>query len=343
MKSNNCRKCFRYNLVGPLLMKNRILNNRTCIIICVILGAVSVVRAQYSPPPPPEPFAGFINEALRAENPTNKWDIGGTSRSRGEFKEGNGIAGAAGSVDFRAHGADVNNEYFLERIRLHVGYSNTWWGAYVEGQSSLAASDERFAYVNIAGIPHTTTWKGSGPESDTIELHQAYATVGNLSEFPVTLKVGRQVLSYGEERLIGAYDWNNIARTFDAAKLRWQNDWFGADFFVSRPVIPEDGRFNVDNDYDWFSGVYASISKVPKNSLEIYFLARNASPKAIAAEPSPQFPQPSARDIYTAGGRIKSKPGELGNWDYALEAAGQLGNFRDRRLGADSARLDHEA
>ena len=24
-----------------------------------------------------------------------------------------------------------------------------------------------------------------------------------------------------------------LPRTFDAAKLRWQNEWFGADFFVS--------------------------------------------------------------------------------------------------------------
>src|SRR5437899_893312 len=164
-------------------MKNRSLNAIIILIICLIPGAAGIAHAQYTPPPSPEPFSGFINEALRSVNPTNKWDIGGTSRSRGEFKEGNGIAGAAGSVDFRAHGADVNNEYFLERIRLHVAYSNAWWGAYMEGQSSLAVSDERFAYVNTAGIPHTTTRHGSGPESDTIDLHQAYATVGNLSEF----------------------------------------------------------------------------------------------------------------------------------------------------------------
>src|SRR6266699_453526 len=137
------------------IMKQRTLNIRRVLSSCAILGAAGIVRGQYSPPPPPAPFQGFINEALRAENPTNHWDIGGASRSRVEIKEGYGIAANAGSVDFRAHGADVNNEYFLERIRLHVGYTNNWWSAYVEGQSSLAASDERFAYVNSAGIPHT--------------------------------------------------------------------------------------------------------------------------------------------------------------------------------------------
>src|SRR5438067_9621160 len=147
-----------------LSMKSKTLHTRKVLVVCAFLRAVGIVRGQYSPPPPPAPFQGFINEALRAEDPTNRWDIGGASRSRVEVREGFGIAGTAGSVDFRAHGADVNNEYFLERIRLHVGYTNNWWSAYVEGQSSLAVSDERFAYVNSAGIAHTTTRRGSGPD-----------------------------------------------------------------------------------------------------------------------------------------------------------------------------------
>ena len=80
--------------------------------------------------------------------------------------------------------------------------------------------------------------------------------VGNHKEFPLSLKVGRQELSYGDERLVGAFDWNNIGRVFDAAKLRWQNPWFGADFFSGRVIIPDDNNFNMPNDYDWFSGVY---------------------------------------------------------------------------------------
>src|SRR6185436_14239569 len=119
--------------------------------------------------------------------------------------------------------------------------------------------------------------------SDTIDLHQAFITIGNHKEFPLSLKLGRQELSYGEERLVGAFGWNNIGRVFDAAKVRWQNEWFGADAFVSRVVIPEDGRWNQNNDYDWFSGFYATSAMIPKHTTEAYFLARNASPSAIRA------------------------------------------------------------
>jgi hypothetical protein len=119
----------------------------------------------------------------------------------------------------------------LSRIRLHAGYTAKWWSAYVEAQSSLATSDERAAYANAPAVAGTVKKIGYGPESDTIDLHQAYFTIGNHKEFPLSLQVGRQELSYGDQRLIGPSAWNNIGRSFDAAKLRWQNAWFGVDFF----------------------------------------------------------------------------------------------------------------
>ncbi|MEY2465495.1 MAG: hypothetical protein QOD03_16 [Verrucomicrobiota bacterium] len=321
--------------------KNRRLS-KTLTLGALALGAAGTVHAQYTPPPPPLPFPGFFNEALRKENPyLGAWDVGGALRLRYESKTGYALAGvgagATTSLDFRARGADVSNDYLMSRLRLHVGYTDKWWSIYVEGRSSLVDDDDRYA----ATAP--VRKKGQGPESDTIDLHQAYVTLGNHKEFPLSLKVGRQELSYGEERLVGAFGWNNIGRVFDAAKARWQNPWFGADFFVSRPVIPEDGQFNVDNDYDFFSGFYATSTKVPKNTLDVYLLARNTSIKAPLAEPSPQFPQPSARDIYTAGMRLKSLPGEFHGWDYTLEGAYQFGDFKDTRAGAPTNRLNQQA
>jgi len=310
----------------------------------LVLAALNHVYAQYTPPPPPVPFPGFVNEYLRKDDPyMNKWDIGGSARARYEVKEGFAIPGTPGSLDFREQGADVNNDYFIERIRYRIGYTDKWWSAFAEGRSSFAQSDERFAYFAAPLPPETVNREGDGPESDTVDLHQAYIAVGNHKEFPLSAKIGRQEMSYGEERLVGAFAWNNIGRVFDAAKMRWQNAWFGADFFLSKVVIPEDEVFNVHNDYDYFSGVYANINNVPKNTLDVYFFARNASQQAISAVPSPQAPQPSARDIYTLGTRLKSKPLEFGNWDYTLEGAYQFGNFRDRRLGANSEKLDHAA
>jgi len=289
------------------------------------------------------PSAGLLNNYLREQNPSlTNWDFGGSVRARYEVKDGFGIPGVPGSIDFRDDGTDVSNDYWTERLRYRVGYKDTWWSALVEGRSSFAQSDERWAYFASPTPAGTVNREGKGPESDTVDLHQAFFTVGNPKEFPVTAKIGRQELTYGDERLVGAFAWNNIGRVFDTAKVRWQNDWFGVDLFTGCVVIPEDNKFNVDNDHDWLSGVYANFLKVPKHLLDLYFFSRNADSKAISAGSSPQAPQPSARDIYTFGFRLKSKPAELGNWDYSLESAYQFGNLEDRRLRG-TPRLEHDA
>jgi len=289
---------------------------------------------------------GVANDWLRQQSQAFKpWDIGGSLRARYENKQGFGIPGIPGSVDFRAQGAKVDNDYYLTRTRLHIGYTETWWSAFVEGQSSTANNDARYAYANAPVVPGTVKRLGYGPESDTLDLHQAYATLGNPKEFPLTAKVGRQELSYGEERLVGAVNWNNIGRSFDAAKVRWENEWFSADFFSGRPVVPQDGVLDQANDYDFLCGVYATSLKVPRNLLDVYFLARNATRAANHAEPSPQAPQPTARDIYTIGGRVKSTPGEIGSWDYSMEGAYQFGDFAYSNNGtpAQNERLTQNA
>lgn len=305
------------------------------------LSALTVAprtHAQYTPPPPPAPFPGFLNEYLRKDDPyMNAWDIGGSARVRYELKDGNGIAGVPGSVDFRQNGPDNHNAYFLERLRLRASYTDKWFSVFAEARSSLAQGDERVAF---AGPPR---YEGDGPEADSIDLHQAYVTLGNHKEFPVSLKIGRQEMIYADERFIGAFAWNNIGRVFDAAKVRWQNEWFAADLFTSRLVIPEDHVFNVSNDYELFSGLYATTTKIPKHTLDFFVLARNATPQSPLAEPRPQVGQAGARDVYSVGMHLKSKPGELGPWDYAVDAVGQFGNFRDVRAGAPTERLEHRA
>ena len=293
------------------------------------------LQAQYAPPPPTRPFPGFINEWLRKDDPyMAAWDIGGSVRMRYEIKENGGATGAGSAGDFRANGVDNDNSYLMSRIRARLGYTGKWFNVLVEGRSSSTTGDDRAP--------------GAGPESDGIvDLHQAYLTLGNHKEFPVSVKIGRQELSYGDERIIGAFAWNNVGRVFDLAKVRWQNPWFAADFFSGRVVIPDDNNFNVPNDYDYFSGIYASTKKIPKHLTEFYLLSRNTSGGAATANgagtrtPAPYNPSP--RDIYTIGMRLKSATNELGNWDYTAEIMGQFGHFNDGRLPVGSRSLEQRA
>ena len=295
----------------------------------VALSYVSPVIAQYAPPPPPQPFPGFINEFVRKQDPYySVWDVGGSVRLRYESKE-NGL-GLPPNADFRKTGVDNDNSYFSDKILVHAGYTAKWWGVYVQGRSSGTSGDDRNPNFESDGIA---------------DLHQAYFLLGNHKEFPVSLKIGRQELSYGDERLVGAFAWNNIGRVFDAAKLRWQNSWFAADVFSSKIVLPVENQLNEWNDYNSFSGVHLSSRKVPKMLTELYFFSRNdgigsASLQDPVSFPPFQMAAPAARDIYTLGGRMKSGTNEFAGFDFTVEGAYQFGNWKGTAL---VPRQEHEA
>jgi hypothetical protein len=307
-------------------------------IIIVLLLLTTLAYGQSAPGPvapsgvttQPAPSKGLANDWLRAQSPVfDPWDLGGQIRLRFEDKESFAVPGLRPTaVDFRKDGG-AGNAYLLLRQKIHLGYTPTdWLSMFAEARDSSSYWDRRY--------PH--------PESDRLDLHQGFALLGNSKTFPLTAKIGRQELSYGDERLIGAFDWNNIGRVFDAAKLRLEQSDYWIDGFVGRVIIPDNEHFNVPNDYDIFSGVYASTrTLIPKQETQLYFLARNVapeSPRAIGSNLPPFMMGATARDIYTLGARIKSLPGQWGGWDYEAELAGQLGNFYG---GPNRPRLDHEA
>lgn len=287
--------------------------------------------ADFDPTTPVRPSAGYLNDYLRQDNAgMAAWDLGVSTRIRYEMREGFGIPGKGGpGADFRST-VDNDNNYLLYRIRPRIGYNSEWFSALIEGRHSGTESDER-------------NRPGPNPEADEFDLHQAYVVVGNHKEFPVSLKVGRQEMIYGDERLIGAFNWNNIGRVFDAAKIRWQNPWFGVDVFGSRPVVPDNHNFNMSNDYEYFSGAYFNSKLIPHQTTEWYFLSRNTSAKAPLYDVGVTQIPASARDIYTVGFRVKSTPGELNGWDYSAELMGQFGHYNDPALPFGSRSLEHEA
>lgn len=296
-----------------------------------LAATATSVTAQYAPPPPTQPFPGFVNQELRAADPYwSNWDFGGLVRLRYEGKDNAGFTAAGFGGDFRKASVDNNNSYFMSKLLLRTGYTDKWWSAFLQGRSSTTTGDDR-----------NPNAESDGP----LDLHQAFVTVGNHKEFPVSLKVGRQELSYGDERLVGAFAWNNIGRVFDAAKVRWQHERFTAEAFTSRVVIPDDNNANVSNDYDLFSGLYVTTKAIPKQTSDFYLLARNASagsPTALGSPVPAALAGPSARDIYTLGTRGKSDPGAYGGWDYTYEAMLQFGHFNER-AGAAIRSQEQEA
>lgn len=319
----------------------------TTLSLVTALALAAPALAQYAPPPPARPFPGFANEKLRAENVyMSAWDIAANYRARYESKLGAGFTDAGSNWDFSKRPVDDNNNsYLLSRLMPRVAYTGKRLAFTVEGRASSSIGDERYNA--------TAPGQGLAENDSGMDLHQAFLFVGNHKEFPLSLKIGRQELAYGDQRLVGHFRWNNNARTFDALKVRWQNPVFGVDLFTGGVVYNDSRNLNRSNSQDHFSGAYFNFPTLLKNEItEAYLLARNVERGIVTDNwtgvPAP-FRFPGPQDTYTAGVRVKSKPNAYDPFDYGFELMYQFGNrtavFPATAPAAALAapRLDHRA
>lgn len=133
------------------------------------------------------------------------------------------------NVDFNsAARAVTDGNWCLNRFRIGLTVEPTaWLKLYAQAQDSREFNGRRPL------IPGASAAEGD----DAFDLRQAFIEIGNSDRCPWRLKIGRQELAYGDERLVGASDWTNFARTFDAATLTYNGHGFSLDVFSSTPVV----------------------------------------------------------------------------------------------------------
>ncbi len=219
--------------------------------------------------------------------------------------------------DAFAFNPDLQDDYFLVRLRLHSDISfRNWLRIFVEGKS--AGATER----DLPGGRRTL-------DVDTLALQNAYVEISvplaPAGEF--TLRPGRQELLYGSQRLVSPLDWSNTRRTFDGGTVIYEHGIWNIDAFWVRPVEIRKYKWNkTDTDTDFF-GVYAARND-PGDDIEIdlYWLGVDGS--------GVMFGERLAREErYTVGMRMGSPPG-LHGLDFDVEGAWQYGDHGDRDIRA---------
>jgi len=292
-------------------------------LILLLATGASMAFAQYSPPSPASPVPGGIDDYLKTVPALSGWDFVVNERLRFEDKTDAGTTHAGSNFDFFSDSPSTNsNDYWLSRLMPRVSYTGDLITFVVEARSSYSFADDRFT--------PTAPGKNLAEDDGPVQFQMAYVLIGNPKEFPVTAKIGRQELTYGDQRLVGNAFWINIPHTFDAVKLRYQNASFGVDLFAANVVYVEEDHFEGGNPQDTLSGAYFDFPGLSKDNVtELYLFARNVARGIVTDNWSP-VPAPfrftAPQDIYTFGYREKSKPGTLGPWDYSVEAMWQFGD-----------------
>ena len=100
-----------------------------------------------------------------------------------------------------------------------------------------------------------------------LDFHQAYFTVANLFSSGLTLKLGRQELSYGNFRLIDVSNWGNTGRSFEAAKIYFDSDTYALHLFASKLVASQTATPSEN-----FQGLYATLRNLKPVMADVVYL-----------------------------------------------------------------------
>lgn len=230
-----------------------------------------------------------------------------------------------------------DDAWVLSRFRLGLAIRpSSWLKIYAQTQ------DTREWFSTRGNVPGINGTEGG----DCFDLRLAFVELGDLKQFPLSLTIGRQVLDYGDRRLVGDSRWGNFGLTFDAVKLRLQTDKFWVDAFAARPVQIRKYEVNDSDSADNFFGIYGGTDALGFQTTELYFLYRDKADNqpdqspANTLNPNGTYRGPAQR-LATIGTRWKSKQGALRGFDYSAEFAYQFGSLW---TGAKTTpRLNHHA
>jgi len=221
--------------------------------------------------------------------------------------------------EFFSTADDADSIYLLQRFLLHM---------------DLHVGDRFRLFTQL----QSSFENGKTGDSDVnrLDLHQFFADLA----FPLngdsslTVRGGRQELSFGSERLIGVREGTNNRRAFDAGRIIIASDDWNLDLFAGSPVEWDQGIFD-DQAIDdvWLWGLYGTLPlSFPVGAkLDAYYIGLH--------KPSATFSQGSAREErHTTGVRFF---GEHGPWDFNHEAIYQFGRFGNGTIGAWTVATDH--
>ena len=276
--------------------------------LLMVLIAISVVL---------RPGIGISENAVKSgplqnlDVGTGALDLGASLRLRYENLD---------QYNVRKYGTGVEDSVLLGRIRLDVRYR-------LNGEISffLQGQDARFW---LSDDIHNREFPKSSPYYNDFDLRQAYMEWHTIGNSPIGVKMGRQAISYGDNRIFGPGDWGNVGRyTWDAAKLLWESDVLDADLIFGKRVLYLWDQFDDAHYDDEVLAVYARIKSFRPYTHDIFFIRKQNSDKHAAIGES------GIGDLLVQSIGYQGKGG-FHQIDYTVGGVYQFGDFGEDHVSA---------
>lgn len=148
-----------------------------------------------------------------------------------------------------------------------------------------------------------------------------------VADVPVWVRIGRQELLYGSQRLISPLDWADTRRTFQGIKAFWHTEKDDLDAFLVQPVIPNKDRFDsVDNNI-LFAGLWYTHRAKPGNFFDAYYLMADNTNNVFEGRGGAR----GGQTVHTFGSRYT---GVQDGWLWDVEGMLQCGEHVNQGLFA---------
>jgi len=217
-------------------------------------------------------FRGFLGHGI-AQAEGKKLSFGANTRFRYEYQD-NFNAKYYGD---RPKKGEVNDGFLLGRFRLGFDYHPTknihlaLWMQHSEVWD-LALKEEDF-YKNTFKREHN-------PYEDSCELYNTYVAIDKIFSQPLSVKVGRQVIAYGDMRVFGPGQWGNTGRwIWDAAKVSYKFKAGFLDAFYGKTMLHDPNVFSLDHGHGFGSFAVYSHFKLPDRlsgvAFEPFFMTKD--------------------------------------------------------------------
>lgn len=260
-------------------------------------------------------------------------EVGGSLRIRGNWysnatftpfvsslASGPALRGAplTSSADFNGNEDTAQDIFFIEqrtKVNVRAELTNDV-SAFIEldsynlwGDSFRGLDQASSGYFVLDGVDNDL--------ETPVAFYQGFVELRDAWGYPVTLRIGRQELQFGNEWLVGNNDTASLFRglSFDGVLARYDNDRFNVSAFWTRLVQNNDPfRFEEAGDVD-FMGVYATYTGIEDMTIDGYWL--------YYRDPSNGLGQTKTAQIHTVGARFA---GAYNQFDWSVEGAYQVGD-----------------
>ncbi len=252
--------------------------------LCLLLLAATL-SAQQDP-------VQALNKEVKA---ATKNVLGFTLEERTRWEEKTG-------VNF---GKAVNQQDMLSRLRIGAVFTPvSWITVYAMGQ------DVRAPFYGI-GAPNTMR--------DSMDLQEGYVRFSGKAKRGFGGEGGREMLNYGEARLIGSPQWTNTSRTFDTGRFWYRTEKMRFEVLMVSPVKVLSDKFNVPDLGERIWGMYDTFSNVWHGASFDAYVLRHSQNKIGG------WTGAGTLGTDTFGGRFY---GPLpGKFAFSLEGIGQTGHL----------------